>query len=128
MTAVAVISAVMLAAGASMAMVRVERGPSILDRVVALDIITNSLIIGVALEAALNRRSDSVPVLAALALVGFVGSVAVARFASVEPEDAGRIKTLEEVEAEDAARLEAEVAAARLEAEVSAARKEGIDS
>lgn len=128
MTAVAVISAVMLAAGASMAMVRVERGPSILDRVVALDIITNSLIIGVALEAALNRRSDSVPVLAALALVGFVGSVAVARFASVEPEDAGRIKTLEEVEAEDAARLEAEVAAARLEAEASATRKEGIDS
>ncbi|HJR86927.1 MAG TPA: monovalent cation/H+ antiporter complex subunit F, partial [Acidimicrobiia bacterium] len=95
-----------------------------LDRLVALDIITNSLIIGLAVEAALNRRTETVPVLVALALVGFVGSVAVARFASVEPEDAARIKTRAEVEAEDAARLEAELAAALLEAEASAGRNE----
>ena len=98
MTSMVMACAVMLAVGASLAMIRVERGPSILDRAVALDIITKIPMIGVALEAALNRRTDTVPVLAALALVGFVASVTIARFASVEPEDAGRIKTLEEIE------------------------------
>lgn len=113
MTPIVMACAVMLAVGASLAMIRVERGPSILDRAVALDIITNILMIGVALEAALNRRTDTVPVLAALALVGFVASVTIARFASVEPEDAGRIKTPEEIEAEDAARLETQSAVMR---------------
>ncbi|HEX5721397.1 MAG TPA: monovalent cation/H+ antiporter complex subunit F [Acidimicrobiia bacterium] len=124
MAIIAVTCVAMLAAGAAMAMIRVEGGPSILDRLVALDIITNILIIGLAVEAALNRRTETVPVLVALALVGFVGSVAVARFASVEPEDAARIKTRAEVEAEDAAQLEAELAAALLEAETSAGRDE----
>lgn len=124
MAIIAVTCVAMLAAGAAMAMIRVEGGPSILDRLVALDIITNILIIGLAVEAALNRRTETVPVLVALALVGFVGSVAVARFASVEPEDAARIKTRAEVEAEDAAQLEAELAAALLEAEASAGRNE----
>ena len=124
MAIIAVTCVAMLAAGAAMAMIRVESGPSILDRLVALDIITNSLIIGLAVEAALNRRTETVPVLVALALVGFVGSVAVARFASVEPEDAARIKARAEVEAEDAALLEAELAAALLEAEASAGRNE----
>lgn len=124
MAIIAVTCVAMLAAGAAMAMIRVEGGPSILDRLVALDIITNILIIGLAVEAALNRRTETVPVLVALALVGFVGSVAVARFASVEPEDAARIKTRAEVEAEDAAKLEAELSAALLEAEASADRNE----
>lgn len=124
MAIIAVTCVAMLAAGAAMAMIRVEGGPSILDRLVALDIITNILIIGLAVEAALNRRTETVPVLVALALVGFVGSVAVARFASVEPEDAARIKTRAEVEAEDVAQLEAELAAALLEAETSAGRDE----
>lgn len=124
MAIIAVTCVAMLAAGAAMAMIRVEGGPSILDRLVALDIITNILIIGLAVEAALSRRTETVPVLVALALVGFVGSVAVARFASVEPEDAARIKTRAEVEAEDAAQLEAELAAALLEAETSAGRDE----
>lgn len=124
MAIIAVTCVAMLAAGAAMAMIRVEGGPSILDRLVALDIITNILIIGLAVEAALNRRTETVPVLVALALVGFVGSVGVARFASVEPEDAARIKTRAEVEAVDAAQLEAELAAALLEAEASAGRNE----
>jgi multicomponent Na+:H+ antiporter subunit F len=106
----------MLAVGAVLALLRVERGPTMLDRMVALDIITNILILGVALEAGWNRRLDSVPVLAALALVGFISSVTVARYAAIEPEDAGRIKTSEEVAAEDAERRAVEEAAAAHEA------------
>ena len=44
-----------------------------------------------------------VPVLVVLSLVGFVGSVTIARFASVEPEGEGRVRTREEVAAEDKA-------------------------
>ncbi len=122
MTWVVVVCALMLGVGAIMAMIRVEKGPSVLDRMVGLDVITSILIIGVALEAAWGRRTVTIPILAALSLVGFVGSLSIARFAAVEPEDAGRIQTLEEALAEDQARAEAEEEAARLEAEIAASR------
>ena len=102
---------VLLTAGAVLAVVRAEKGPSILDRTVALDIVVTTMIAAVALYAAIERRADVVPVLVVLSLVGFVGSVTVARFASVEPEGEGRVRTREEVAAEDKARREAEEAA-----------------
>ncbi len=80
MTAVVIISGAMLAAGAVLAMFRVARGASILDRAVAFDIITSVLIIAVALEAAWDLRVDTIPMLVALSLVGFLASVAIARF------------------------------------------------
>lgn len=128
MRIVGVLSAGLLAIGAILALIRVEKGPSALDRIVALDIISNILLIAVALDAAVNLRRETVPILAALALVGFISSVAVARFSSVEPEDAGRIKTAEEVAAEDEARQQEEVEAALAEAEVAAIREEGETS
>jgi multicomponent Na+:H+ antiporter subunit F len=93
---------VLIAAGAVLAVVRAERGPSMLDRTVALDIVVTCLVAAVAVYAALERRADVVPILVVLSLVGFVGSVSIARFASHEPEDAGRLRTREEVEAERA--------------------------
>lgn len=128
MTWVVVVCAIMLGVGAIMALIRVEKGPSVLDRMVGLDVITSILIIGVALEAAWGRRTEAISILAALALVGFVGSLTIARFAAVEPEDAGRIKTAEEVRAEDEARAEAEDEAARLEAEIAASRDDEAGS
>lgn len=116
----------MLIAGVILALVRVERGPSVLDRMVGLDIVTSVLIIAVALEAAWTRRTDTVSILAALALVGFVSSVSIARFASVEPEDAGRIKTAEEVRAEDKASAEREEEEALREAQIAAIRDDEV--
>jgi len=127
-TWVVVVCAIMLGVGAIMALIRVEKGPSVLDRMVGLDVITSILIIGVALEAAWGRRTEAISILAALALVGFVGSLTIARFAAVEPEDAGRIKTAEEVRAEDEARAVAEDEAARLEAEIAASRDDEAGS
>jgi multicomponent Na+:H+ antiporter subunit F len=101
---VAVIATVLVAVAAALALVRVERGPSMLDRTVAFDLLTTTLVGAVAIEAAWSRRTESIPILVVLSLVGFVGSVSIARFASVEPEGAGRIRTPEEAAAEDAAR------------------------
>jgi multicomponent Na+:H+ antiporter subunit F len=110
------ISGALLVAAAVLAVIRVERGPSMLDRMVALDIITSILVIAVALEAAWNRRLDTVPIMAALALVGFISSVTVSRYAAVEPEEEGRIRSAEEIAAEDEERRAMEEAAAAHEA------------
>jgi multicomponent Na+:H+ antiporter subunit F len=107
MTVVVVICAVLLALAGILAVVRVERGPSMLDRTVGLDVLTTTLVAFIGLEAAYSRRTDTVPVLVALSLVGFVGSVTIARFASREPPGEGRVRTREEIALEEAARQEA---------------------
>ncbi len=126
MRTVGLISAGMIAIGAILTIIRVEKGPSSLDRIVALDIISNILIIAVALDAAINLRRETIPILAALALVGFISSVTVARYAAVEPREARRIKTPEEVAAEEEALRREEEAAALAEAEAKAQRDEEI--
>lgn len=73
---------VLLAASAVMAFIRLVRGPSVLDRALALDVVMVVLMSAVAAEAAFNRHQSSLAILAALAVVGFVGSVAIARFAA----------------------------------------------
>lgn len=102
MTVVIVVCGVLLTIGGACAVVRAERGPSMLDRTVALDIVVTTLTAGGALFAAVERRTDIVPILVVLSLVGFVGSVTIARFASAEPAGEGRVRTPEEVAAESA--------------------------
>ncbi|GEA84642.1 MAG: monovalent cation/H+ antiporter complex subunit F [Cellulomonas sp.] len=113
MTWVVVVCAVMITIGAGFAIVRAEKGPSMLDRTIALDVTVTAVIAAFALYAAAQRRTDVVPVLVVLSLVGFVGSVTIARFAAVEPKGEGRVRTREEVAAEEAARREAEEAELR---------------
>ncbi|MFI2753777.1 monovalent cation/H+ antiporter complex subunit F [Cellulomonas sp. P22] len=109
-TWVVVVSGLMLAVGCVFAVVRVEKGPSMLDRTIALDIVVATMISAGALYAAVARRTEIIPILVALALVGFVSSVTIARFASVEPEGEGRVRTREEIAAEETARLRRESA------------------
>ena len=104
MTVVVLVCAVLLAGAAILAVVRVERGPSMLDRTIALDVLTSVVIAALALKAGGSRRVDTVPVLLALALVGFLCSVTIARFAAVEPPGEGRVLTRAEVAALEAAR------------------------
>jgi len=90
-TVVVWIVAAMLAVAAALALARIVRGPGPLDRMVGMDVLLSCLIGGIGLEAAANRHGTTLPVLAVLALLGFVGNVAVARFAAGEhhEEDAG---------------------------------------
>lgn len=113
MTVVVLVCGALLGAAAVLALVRAEKGPSMLDRAIALDILTGALVGAIALEAAWSRRIDTVPILVVLALVGFVASVTVARFAAVEPEGEGRILTREELAALENERIEADDAQRR---------------
>lgn len=80
MTVVLVSCVALLALAALLLVVRIALGPTMLDRVVALDVLVAVIICGLALEAAVNRHATTLPILGALSLVGFVGSVSIARF------------------------------------------------
>ena len=101
------VCAALLVPAAIIALFRVQRGPSMLDRIVALDVLVSCLIGCLALVSLWFGRTDLVLLLTVLALVGFVGSVTLARFAAAEPETEARILTAQEAaEAEARARFE----------------------
>jgi multicomponent Na+:H+ antiporter subunit F len=91
MTAVVTVCIVALAVAALLLVIRIALGPTMLDRVVALDVLLATLICGLGVEAAINRHTTTLPVLLVLSLVGFVGSVSMARFSpgsdDVEEDD-----------------------------------------
>jgi len=70
----------MLGAGALLTLVRLARGPSLLDRVVATDVLLVIISAGLAVYAALARDPTVVPVLVVVSLLAFVGSVSIARY------------------------------------------------
>ena len=80
MTVVSVLVFAMLGTGVLFALVRLARGPSLLDRVVATDTLLVIISAGLAVHAALQRDPTVVPVLVVVALLAFVGSVSVARY------------------------------------------------
>ncbi|MFI6982635.1 monovalent cation/H+ antiporter complex subunit F [Embleya sp. NPDC050154] len=75
---------VLLGGAAVAALIRLVRGPSTLDRAVAVDMLLAVVLAAIAAEATLNRHTTTVPVLLALALVGFLGSVSIVRFSARE--------------------------------------------
>lgn len=75
-----VIGVVLLAAAAVLTLVRMARGPSTLDRVVATDVIIAIVIAALAMEAALNHHTTTIPIMLVLSLLGFSGALAMARF------------------------------------------------
>ncbi len=79
-TVVAVICHALLGGGALLALVRLARGPSLLDRVVATDTMLVIISASLAVHAALERDPTVVPVLVVVSLLAFVGSVSVARY------------------------------------------------
>ena len=87
---------VLLFAAAIAVLYRIERGPSTLDRMVGVDVMTSVVLGALALQVAYTRRADLLAVFVVVSVVGFLGSVAVARAA--RPEDPGkrRILTIEE--------------------------------
>ncbi|MCE0763918.1 monovalent cation/H+ antiporter complex subunit F [Pseudonocardia kujensis] len=69
----------MLAAAAVISVVRVLRGPGTLDRIAALDVFVVLIVAASAVYIAIYRDGSTIPLMAAVALVGFVGSVTAAR-------------------------------------------------
>ena len=71
----------LLGVAGALTLYRLLRGPSNLDRIVALDVFVVLTVVGAAVYVAYFRDGSNIPLVAAVALVGFVGSVSAARLA-----------------------------------------------
>lgn len=80
MTTVLVACLAGLGVAALLVVVRLVRGPSVPDRVVALDVLVQLVVMGIAVTAACTRDGTYLSVLVAVALLAFVGTVTVGRF------------------------------------------------
>ncbi|HET8993318.1 MULTISPECIES: monovalent cation/H+ antiporter complex subunit F [unclassified Rhodococcus (in: high G+C Gram-positive bacteria)] len=80
MTVMLVISGVLLFASALLIGYRVLAGPNSLDRLVGVDALLAIAMCGLAAWMVYTRDTTIAPAVVALALVGFIGSVSVARF------------------------------------------------
>jgi multicomponent Na+:H+ antiporter subunit F len=97
------IAGVLFASGGLLAVYRVVRGPSILDRMIASDVVLTSLILIVGMEMVVNSHTRTVPLMIVLAASAVFGTVAVARYVSKQdrPSEDG-----EELDAEPAERAD----------------------
>lgn len=79
MTAVFTVTFGLLAVGALLGVGRLLRGPSTLDRIVALEMIVVLIVAGVVTNMAMTGRSGELALPLTVALVGFVGSLTAVR-------------------------------------------------
>ena len=80
MSAVLVVCFAGLGLAALLVLVRLVRGPSVPDRIVALDVLVQVVVAGIAVAAAVTRDGTYLSVLVAVSLLAFVGTVTVGRF------------------------------------------------
>lgn len=76
MTAIVVVFSI----AAVLTVIRIIRGPSILDRAVASDVLLTEVMCVLGAEMAINGHTRSIPVLLIIAAVGVFGSISVARY------------------------------------------------
>lgn len=69
-----------LTVAALLCLVRLVLGPTVPDRIVALDALLAVVVSGIAVGAATTGEGSFLAVLVAVALLGFVGTATVARF------------------------------------------------
>ena len=80
MQTVLVVTSVILSLAAAGAILRIARGPSLLDRVLASDVLLAIIGAALCIDMAVNRHLNNLMLLVALSIIGFIGSVTVARF------------------------------------------------
>jgi multisubunit Na+/H+ antiporter MnhE subunit/multisubunit Na+/H+ antiporter MnhF subunit len=80
MEIVLTVTAVILSLAAAGAIVRIAIGPSLLDRVLASDVLLAIIGATLCIDMAVNRHLNNLMLLVALSIIGFIGSVTVARF------------------------------------------------
>ncbi|HTJ69126.1 MAG TPA: monovalent cation/H+ antiporter complex subunit F [Actinospica sp.] len=78
-----------LVVAAALVLVRTVIGPSVFDRAVGLDTLSAICLAAIAVDAAQHHDGEFLPILLLLALVGFTGSVCLARFGGGGEEISG---------------------------------------
>ncbi|MGJ9403032.1 monovalent cation/H+ antiporter complex subunit F [Arthrobacter sp. KK5.5] len=73
-------SGLLIAAAAALALVRIARGPSILERVIGLDVLLTIVVAALCIDMAANHHIDHLPFVLAASVIGFIGSVTISRY------------------------------------------------
>jgi multicomponent Na+:H+ antiporter subunit F len=87
MQLVLTVTAVVLSLAAAGAIIRIAIGPSLLDRVLAADVLRAIFGAALCVDMAVNRHLNNLMLLVTLSIIGFVGSVTVARFVADRREN-----------------------------------------
>ncbi|MCU1438234.1 MAG: sodium:proton antiporter [Naasia sp.] len=74
--------AVLMALSIGLVLVRILRGPSIIDRMIASDVVVTILLLAIIADMVINDTRRGIPVLLALSGTAVLGSIAVARYVS----------------------------------------------
>lgn len=77
-----VVAGVLFSVAALLALYRLVRGPSILDRMIASDVLLTTIILVLGAEMTVNQHTRSVPVMLVIAAIAVFSSIAVARYVS----------------------------------------------
>lgn len=93
MNIVGIVCAVLLLLTGLLCLIRIVRGPSMLDRTVAVDVFVAACLGAVGVHAAIFEYDTTLPILLALSLVAFLGSVSIARYAA--PKGTGEAELAE---------------------------------
>ncbi|MHA6667446.1 monovalent cation/H+ antiporter complex subunit F [Homoserinimonas sp. A447] len=73
---------VLLAAAAGASVYRIVRGPSILDRMIASDMLVTTLILVLGAEMVYHNHTRTIPIMVVLAVTAVFASMSVARYVS----------------------------------------------
>jgi len=86
MIVVGTICSILLSMTGLLCIVRIVRGPTMLDRTVATDVFVAASAGAIGIEAAVERHATTLSILVVLSLVGFLSSVSIARFAAPDTD------------------------------------------
>lgn len=89
MTVIYFIAILLFAAAAIAAVIRVVRGPTILDRMIASDVLLTTLLLSVGVEMVINQHLRTVPLMLVLAAAASFATIAVARYVAQQDTPKG---------------------------------------
>jgi len=82
MTVIWIATGVMFSIASLLVVYRIVRGPSILDRMIASDVLLTTLMLMVGAEMVLNGHTRTIPLMVVLASTAIFATIAVARYVS----------------------------------------------
>ncbi len=80
MTAITIAAGVGLTATALASIVRIVRGPTILDRMVASDVLLTTLMLAVGADMVVRDHTDTIPLMTVIGATATLATIVVARF------------------------------------------------
>jgi multicomponent Na+:H+ antiporter subunit F len=78
-----------LAVSAMLAVIRMVAGPTILDRMIASDVLLTTLLLVVGAEMVINHHTRTIPIMLVLAGTAAFATIAVARYVSKQDRSTG---------------------------------------